>query len=198
MTRERWMGCRSPSTRHASWSPRFRTTRTPWPGGPVGSSVTAAVGQGTSAPALLAVADQATSEFAAQVNTGGSTMPTGTVKWWSLNHASRTAPGQSSRPGTCLWCVAGVQRRPTAHLSCADLAHVAAPGSTASWAPAAEARLPRLAGVGGPAGSDLLPKFAGLWIGPATAGGASPAFMETRYSGSTVSTTVRPTMPRVS
>jgi cold shock protein len=33
--------------------------------------------------ALVAVADQATSACAAQINAGGSTMATGTVKWFS-------------------------------------------------------------------------------------------------------------------
>ena len=54
---------------------------------------------------------------------------------------------------------------------------------------AAGTRDPRLAGATGPAGGDPLPKFAGLRIGPATAGGGFPAFMRTRYSGSAVSTT---------
>ena len=53
-------------------------------------------------------------------------------------------------------------------------------------------RWPRITGLGTPAGSDLLLKFAGLRIGPATAGGACPAFMRTRYSWSTVSTTAEP------
>jgi len=53
---------------------------------------------------------------------------------------------------------------------------------------------PRIGGLGGPAGSDLLLKFAGLRIGPASAGCACPAFMRTRYSWSTVSTTAEPKM----
>jgi hypothetical protein len=52
--------------------------------------------------------------------------------------------------------------------------------------------MPRIGGLGAPAGSDLLLKFAGLRIGPASAGCACPAFMRTRYSWSTVSTTVEP------
>ena len=39
------------------------------------------------------------------------------------------------------------------------------------------------------ASRDPLPRFAGLWVGPLTAGGAFPAFMRTRYSGSAVWTT---------
>ena len=50
----------------------------------------------------------------------------------------------------------------------------------------------RIGGLGGPAGSDLLRKFAGLRIGPASVGCACPAFMRTRYSWSTVSTTAEP------
>jgi hypothetical protein len=48
------------------------------------------------------------------------------------------------------------------------------------------ARFPRLAGARGPAGSDLHPNFAGLRTCPATACGACPGFMKTRYFGSTV------------
>jgi cold shock protein len=41
------------------------------------------VGPPDKVPALVAVADQATSGYAAQINAGGSTMATGTVKWFS-------------------------------------------------------------------------------------------------------------------
>jgi hypothetical protein len=44
----------------------------------------------------------------------------------------------------------------------------------------AETPLPRLGGLGSPAGQDLLPKFAGLRVGPATGGGACAALMRTR------------------
>ena len=58
--------------------------------------------------------------------------------------------------------------------------------------PTAETPYPRIGGLGGPAGSDLLPKFAGLRLDPATVGRAFPAFTRTRYPWSTFSTTAEP------
>ena len=56
-------------------------------------------------------------------------------------------------------------------------------------APCRDTRDPRLAGLSGAAGGDPLPKFAGLRTGLATVGGAFPASIRTRYSGSVVSAT---------
>jgi hypothetical protein len=58
--------------------------------------------------------------------------------------------------------------------------------------PISEPRIPRLTGAGGVTRGDLLSKNAGLRIASATAGGGCPAFMRTRYSGSTVPTAVGP------
>ena len=49
--------------------------------------------------------------------------------------------------------------------------------------------LPRKGGLSCSTSGNLHSKFAGLRVGPATAGGAFPAFMRTRYSGWAVSTT---------
>jgi hypothetical protein len=48
---------------------------------------------------------------------------------------------------------------------------------------------PRVAGLSGAERRDMLSKDAGLVMGPVVAGGAFPAFIRSRYSGSAVSTT---------
>jgi hypothetical protein len=67
-----------------------------------------------------------------------------------------------------------------------------APTTSKTPSASAEAPFPRIARLGRRAGSDLLLKFSGLRIGSATAGGSCPAFMRTRYSGSTISATAEP------
>jgi hypothetical protein len=96
--------------------------------------------------------------------------------------------GNGRRWQTCSRGAWGIPRHSRRALLSADLG--ARRRLMASMTPGAtaEARLPRLAGAGEPAGSDLLPEFAGLRVWPQLPV-ACPGFMKTHYSRSTAATT---------
>jgi hypothetical protein len=108
--------------------------------------------------------------------------------------------GSGEAPQSCFVAATSTSPTPASGPQCAARATQRPAPFADSWLAAEPrcARFPRLAGLGSPAGSDLLPKFAGLRVGPATGGGACPAFMRTRSSGPTVLTTDGPMTLRVS
>ena len=86
---------------------------------------------------------------------------------------------QSRQPAgaeTCSRLVASVRPQPVAPLVCAELEHISARllAKNLQTPPVDESSFPRIAGPSGPAGRDLLSKYAGLLIRLSAAGCAHP------------------------
>ena len=98
------------------------------------------------------------------------------VSPWKCTSRGRVSADLTAHSRPCIHGATSISSPSTTLLLGADLAHVAAPGSTASWAPAAEARLPRKARHTDATDGALLSKFAGLIIVGVGAGLCCPAF----------------------